>query len=215
MINKIYKSVKLSIIPYLLFSNLIFTQESNFMEKIIERETIGIRHMVEGFRELATLTNNIDVLEKIPTYKSNTDNYKFDFTIIDIEENDENIFRGTIAIALGSTLDDKIHIIIDIKNWLQLSVYEKFSTIIHELCHDALNLKHTDDDPRSLMHPTSQPKTLEELTRMTVRMLENYKFGLLKEFDKNELYIHSNSIESKTKIYNRSKLNNISFRKIN
>ena len=73
------------------------------MEKIIERETIGIHHMVESFRKLATLTNNIDILEKIPTYKSNTDNYKFDFTIIDIEENDENIFRGTIAIALGST----------------------------------------------------------------------------------------------------------------
>ena len=62
-------------------------------------------------------------------------------------------------------------------------------------------------------HKGKVPKTFEELTMMTLRMLENYKYGLIPEFDLNEIYIHNNSIESKTKTYKKSISKDLKFYK--
>jgi|GEM_PF-3361432 hypothetical protein len=207
--RKNYKSI-LFAIASLLFQTLV-GQQNDIFQRIVNKEIAGMKHFVEGFREIASQTNNPEILEKIPSFESNTEDFQFNFTILD--QGDKSLYKGTIAIAFGTTIENKINIVIDINNWNKLSVVEKFSTIIHELCHDALNLKHTDSDPRSLMHPTAQPKTFEELTMMTLRMLENYKYGLIPEFDLNEIYIHNNSIESKTKTYKKSILKDLKFYK--
>lgn len=122
----------------------------------------------------------------------------------DLEKELGNFAKGTIAIANGTMDNSKTHIIIDKEMWMSLSDLEQVTTIFHEICHDVFNVKHIDwDDKYNLMHPYIQPKSIDDLVLMTSRFFRDYSEGKLEFFKPGELYIHNNSLRSKTETFNR------------
>jgi len=194
---------------FLLFSSTVFSQKTD----LINKELNALKFIINPFRELIKQSENAFLLKKLPEYEGNTDNFKIEFTTLDSGK--DNVFKGTIAIAIGSGDDTQIHILIDTENWLKLNVVEKFSTLMHEISHDAFNFKHTDFDELSLMHPSAQPNSISELTMMVIRMLDNYKYGLIEEFQYDDLYIHNEAESSKTKLFKKSKNVDLIFDKRN
>ena len=124
---------------------------------------------------------------------------------LDLEKKFGNVAKGTIAIAYGTMNNSKTHLLIDIGYWSKLSTLEKFTTIFHEIVHDAFNVKHIEwDDKYNLMHPFIQPKSIDDLVIMTNRFFRDLDEGRLEYFEQGELYIHNNSLRSKTDTYNKS-----------
>ena len=182
--------------PYILAQSLSDSEK----KKIIVIETKKIVEIIKSFKSTLEKFEGKELSNKINI----TDSFRIEWKNLSGSKNE--IFRGTIAIAAGSGNDDIIHLIIDFTNWFRLNTLEKYTTISHEICHDALNFKHTKDDLLSLMHPYSQPKNHEELGMMLARMINNYKYNLIDEFNPDEIYIHSSSLMSKTKIFNKREI---------
>ena len=158
---------------------------------------------VYAFKETISAIGYDELSNKIPSDGHLTGEIVLDFMSINNYFGSE--YKGTIAIAAGSGDDSKIHILIDTIEWYKLNNVEKIATIFHELSHDVFNFKHVKWDEQSLMHPNSQPYDYNQLSQMTIRMMDNYDHGLIEYFKPDEIYIHNpSSFESKTKIYKKS-----------
>ena len=203
------------ILVFLFQTNLSFCQgvliTNPDLKPIIENERKGVLILVSAFKDLISSLGYEHYSNKIPNESEYLTDIKIDFAVLDNGKKDiqRNIFNGTIAIAAGSSDDTRIHLIIDLLNYMKLSDVEKYATIFHELSHDIFNFKHTEQDVYSLMHPSSQPKTLQEITFMVNRMFDNAEYGLIDTFKPNEIYIHTSSILSKSKIRKKEVLNSI------
>jgi|TARA_B110001469_G_C9583347_1_gene289328 hypothetical protein len=100
-----------------------------------------------------------------------------------------DLFKNTIAIALGSNIDSIVKLEINERLWDDLSDVDKASTIFHEVCHDLLNVKHIHGDRLNLMHPSAQPRNMAELQIMTDKFFRDYKLGRVKFFHEG-FYVH-------------------------
>ena len=167
--------------------------------------TNGIYIIIYGFKKMISDLGYDELSNKIPSYGYLTDEIQVEFILMNRYFGPE--YKGTIAIAAGSSDDNKIHILIDTIEWSKLNDLEQIATIFHELSHDVFNFKHVKWDEFSLMHPNSQPSSYDQLTQMTIRMMENNDYDLIEYFKPGEIYIHNtNSFESKSKIYRKSDL---------
>ncbi|MDB9755890.1 hypothetical protein OAB20_06360, partial [Winogradskyella sp.] len=146
-------------------------------------ERIMVFSSIEAFtKEL--VKNNIKLNKK-----NNSDLIEVEIQFSNFSEKYGIELKNTVAIALGSNIDNIIKIDINKKMWNTLTDVEKLSTIFHEVCHDVLNVRHIEGDRLNLMHPYFQPKNYNELQIMTEKFIRDYKMGRVETFEKG-FFIH-------------------------
>lgn len=186
-------------IGFIILNFSFLSGQTVFDEK---NEIGGVYYIINFFAKTINDFGYKDYLHKL--------NVETKIEFLDLEKKFGDVAKGTIAIAYGTMNNSKTHILIDIGNWSKLSTLEKFTTIFHEIAHDAFNVKHIEwDDKYNLMHPFIQPKDLDDLVIMTNRFFRDLQEGRLEYFKDEELYIHSNSLRSKTYTHNKSILSNL------
>lgn len=190
-LNFSYSQPKKTITPELIIKDI------KIQEELVINLIYSFKKIIydEGFENLS---------KKIPA-NGHLDG-RINVNFLNIDNGVDEMYKGTIAIALGSGDDSQINLIFDYINWKRLNDNERLATVLHELSHDAFNFKHVEWDELSLMHPYSQPKSEKTLVIMLKRMLDNYKYGNYEMFKSDELYIHNNSKASKTKTYNKQSI---------
>lgn len=146
-------------------------------------ERIMVFSSIEAFtKEL--VKNNIKLNKK-----NNSDLIEVEIQFSNFSEKYGIELKNTVAIALGSNIDNIIKIDINKEIWNTLTDVEKLSTIFHEVCHDVLNVRHIEGDRLNLMHPHFQPKNYNELQIMTEKFIRDYKMGRVETFEKG-FFIH-------------------------
>lgn len=92
----------------------------------------------------------------------------------DLQAPPYNMGDEYIGLALGLKDNKTITIVIDEDNWRKSGDVEKWTTMMHELCHDVLNIQHSVAST-SLMHPSSGYYNITDVFNALERTLIKYK----------------------------------------
>jgi hypothetical protein len=146
-------------------------------------ETLKVFLMIEGFTK--------ELVDKGIKLNQQANNNEIDVKILFSNFNQKygDEFYNTVALALGSNIDDLIKIDININIWGNLSTLEQVSTIWHEVGHDVLNVKHIEGDRLNLMHPFCQPRNENELEIMLNKFIRDFQSNRV-EFFETGFYVH-------------------------
>ena len=173
-----------------LHNNLLFSQSETMNVKNKDSlvhdsnlETLKVFLMIEGFTK-ALVDKGIKLNQQA---NNNEIDVKILFSNFNQKYGDE--FSNTVALALGSNIDDLIKIDININIWGSLSTLEQVSTIWHEVGHDVLNVKHIEGDRLNLMHPFWQPRNVNELEIMLNKFIRDFQSNRVEFFEKG-FYVH-------------------------
>lgn len=171
-------------------------QSGDYNSSSIKQSTLDNFYRLEIYTATEDFCK-ILIANEIPLNQSNPNNQ----IIIEVEISDfskkyNDKYNSTIAFALGSNVDSLIKLDINRPLWAKLSTLEKMATIYHELCHDVLNVQHVPDDDLNLMHPSSQPKNLNELDIMLNKFLRDWLHNRVKTFE-DGFFVHDVNKEFK------------------
>lgn len=92
----------------------------------------------------------------------------------DLQAPPYNMGDEYVGLALGLKDNKQITIVIDRVNWRLTDDVDKWTTMMHELCHDVLNIQHSAAET-SLMYPSSGYYTMTDLFDALDRTLIKYK----------------------------------------
>ena len=104
--------------------------------------------------------------------------YVYDRSVsLEFNSQEQNDAIGDQTIAYTDTLgnDRKVHIVVNVANWVNADPIKRLAIIYHELGHDILNLDHKDEQGPLMSVYARAEYTLQDLLDLRAEMFDDFK----------------------------------------